>query len=69
MTTSHSGIGALRRRLSALTEPPGRFLERLAANRVARVPGTAVFLTRLAEAIPPSMIRHVSHIGALPRKQ
>ena len=67
MTTWHSGIGALRRRLAAMTEPPERFLERLAANRVARVPGTAVFLTRLAEAIPPSMIRHVSQIGALPQ--
>jgi K+ transporter len=31
------------------------------------VPGTAVFLTRIAEAIPPLMILHVSQIGALPQ--
>ena len=31
------------------------------------MPGTAVFLTRIAEAIPPLMIQHVSQIGALPQ--
>src|ERR1700736_1538013 len=67
MTTWHSGIGAMVRRLATMTKPPERFLERLEANRVARVPGTAVFLTRIAEAIPLLMIQHVSQIGALPR--
>src|ERR1700736_4324131 len=67
MTTWHSGIGAMVRRLASMTKPPERFLERLEANRVARVPGTAVFLTRIAEAIPLLMIQHVSQIGALPR--
>jgi len=67
MTTWHSGIGAMVRRLATMTEPPERFLQRLEANRVARVPGTAVFLTRVAEAIPPLMIQHVSQIGALPQ--
>ena len=67
MTTWHSGIGAMVRRLATMTEPPQRFLERLEANRVPRVPGTAVFLTRIAEAIPPLMIQHVSQIGALPQ--
>ena len=50
-----------------MTEPPQQFLERLEANRVPRVPGTAVFLTRIAEAIPPLMIHHISQIGALPQ--
>jgi KUP system potassium uptake protein len=67
MTTWHSGIEAIRRRLATMTEPPERFLERLEANRIPRVPGTAVFLTRIAEAIPPLMILHVSQIGALPQ--
>jgi KUP system potassium uptake protein len=67
MTTWHSGIEAMRRRLATMTEPPERFLERLEANRVPRVPGTAIFLTRIAEAIPPLMILHVSQIGALPQ--
>jgi KUP system potassium uptake protein len=67
MTTWHSGIEAIRRRLSTMTEPPERFLDRLEANRIPRVPGTAIFLTRIAEAIPPLMILHVSQIGALPQ--
>jgi K+ transporter len=50
-----------------MTEPPQQFLDRLEKNRVPRVPGTAVFLTRIAEAIPPLMIQHVSQIGALPQ--
>jgi KUP system potassium uptake protein len=67
MTTWHSGIEAMRRRLATMTEPPERFLERLEANRIPRVPGTAIFLTRIAEAIPPLIILHVSQIGALPQ--
>ena len=67
MTTWHSGIAAMVRRLATMTEPPEQFLERLQKNRVPRVPGTAVFLTRIAEAIPPLMIQHVSQIGALPQ--
>ena len=67
MTTWHSGIETLRRRLATMTGPPQQFLDRLEKNRVPRVPGTAVFLTRIAEAIPPLMIQHVSQIGALPQ--
>jgi len=67
MTTWHSGIEAIRRRLATMAEPPEQFLERLKANRIARVPGTAVFLTRIAQAIPPLMIRHIAQIGALPQ--
>ena len=67
MTTWHSGIEALQRRLATMTEPPQQFLDRLEKNRVPRVPGTAVFLTRIAEAIPPLMIQHISQIGALPQ--
>src|ERR1700736_4743043 len=66
MTTWNSGIGAMVRKLATMTEPPERFLDRLEAKRVPRVPGTAVFLTRIAEAIPP-LIQHVSQIGALPQ--
>ena len=67
MTTWHSGVEAMIRKLATMTEPPERFLERLEANRIPRVPGTAVFLTRIAEAIPPLMILHVSQIGVLPQ--
>jgi len=67
MTTWNSGIEGMRHRLATMTEPPEKFLERLEANRIPRVPGTAIFLTRIAEAIPPLMILHVLQIGALPQ--
>ena len=51
MTTWHSGVEAMVRRLASMTEPPERFLERLEAKRIPRVPGSAIFLTRIAEAI------------------
>jgi len=66
MTTWHSGMEAIRRKLATMTESPAQFLERLQKRRIARVPGTAIFLTRITGAIPPLMILHVSQIRALP---
>jgi K+ transporter len=37
----------------SMTEPPQQFLARLEANAIPRVPGTAVFLTRLP---PPNVL-------------
>jgi KUP system potassium uptake protein len=62
MITWHSGTEVLRRRLATMTEPPQQFLDRLEKDRIPRVPGTALFLTRIAEAIPPLMIQHVSQM-------
>jgi len=50
-----------------MTEPPEQFLKRLQQDKISRVPGTAVFLTRLADGTPPLMIEHVAQIGALHR--
>jgi KUP system potassium uptake protein len=66
MTTWHFGVAAIQRTLATMTESPAQFLERLQTKRIARVPGTAIFLTRLTEAIAPLMILHVSQIGVLP---
>ena len=65
MTTWHAGIEATTRTLSGMTEPPAQFLKRLEDNRIARVPGTAIFLTRSAEGTPPVMIQQAVQIGAL----
>ena len=46
---------------------PEQFMERLAMNEVPRVPGSAVFLTRLREPIPPVMVAHALQFGVLPR--
>jgi K+ transporter len=38
---------------------PENFFKTLHKLKIPRVPGTAVFLTRLAWATPPLMVRHV----------
>jgi K+ transporter len=43
------------------------FLRAISAGAIESAGYTAVFLTRIAEAIPPLMIQHVSQIGALPQ--
>jgi KUP system potassium uptake protein len=65
MTTWHTGIDAVRQKLDAMTESTSEFFERLSKNKIPRVPGTGVFLTRMAGSIPPPIIDHVLQIGAL----
>jgi len=67
MTTWRAGIEAVRNRMATMTEPAEQFLKRLQQDKISRVPGTAVFLTRLADGTPPLMIEHVAQIGALHR--
>jgi KUP system potassium uptake protein len=45
--------------------PVPEFLARIAENKVPRVPGTAVFLTRTERDTPPVMVWHVKHNRAL----
>lgn len=64
MTTWHAGIEAVRNRMATMTEPSEQFLKRLQQDTIARVPGTAVFLTRLADGRPALLIENVAQIGA-----
>jgi len=48
-----------------MTEPPEQFVKRLQENKIPRVPGTAVFLTRTTDGTPPLMIEHLAQIGTL----
>ena len=59
MTTWHFGVEALHRRNAARSQRPGEFFAFLRSGNVARVPGTAVFLTRLVESIPPVIVNYV----------
>jgi len=68
MTTWRSGIDAVRQRLRAMAEPTEHFFARLAAGKIPRVPGTAVFLTRVLEEIPRIIVEHVAEVGALHEK-
>jgi KUP system potassium uptake protein len=65
MTTWHSGIDAVRASLAESSEDPKQFLERIDRRHIPRAPGTAVFLTRTNQKIPPLLIDHVKHMGAL----
>jgi len=65
MTTWHFGAAALRRKLAHATEAPEVFFRRLRENKIPRVPGTAIFLTRLNRSVPPLIVQHVTQIGSL----
>jgi len=61
----HRGALATWTRLHEELVPVPDFLAGLVANKIPRVPGTAVFLTRAAKDTPPVMIWHVRHNRAL----
>src|SRR3984893_13292290 len=65
MTTWHFGAAALRRKLAHATEAPEVFFQTLRENKIPRVPGTAIFLTRLNRSISPVIVQHVTQIGSL----
>ncbi len=67
MTSWRSGIDALRGAAATEVTAPERFMRRLERDGVPRVPGTAVFLSRLREPIPPVLLSHVEQFGALQR--
>ncbi len=63
----HRGNGAVVKRLG-LEATPLRDLEaQLQSGEIARVPGTAVFLTRSERDVPPVMVWHLQHNRSLHR--
>jgi KUP system potassium uptake protein len=67
MTTWHYGIEATHRSDAAISQQPAKFFAQLRTDNVPRVRGTAVFLTRLGEAIPPIIVNYVRRGGSLPK--
>ena len=65
MTTWRYGVEAMHSRNVAASQQPAEFFARLRRDNVARVRGTAVFLTRLRDAIPPIIVNHVKRVGSL----
>lgn len=61
----HSGRDAVMQVLKSRYQRTDTFLNDLAARGIPRVPGTAVFLTRSKEGVPPVMSWHVRHNRAL----
>ncbi len=65
MVSWHFGFEAMRRRHTVLTETPDEFFRRLKRDHVPRVPGTAVFLTRVAATTPFLIVEHVAQMRAM----
>src|SRR5579863_7538835 len=61
----HRGSVAVMDRLAQKPVVVADFLADLKARGVPRVPGTAVFLTRMTNGVPPVMIWHLRHNRAL----
>jgi KUP system potassium uptake protein len=55
----HRGTNAVRARVIADQVPLRKFIETLDSREVARVPGSAVFLTRADSGTPPVLVWHV----------
>jgi KUP system potassium uptake protein len=65
MTTWRYGTEAMRANHAETTMSPKVFIEKLREMHIPRVPGTAIFFTRVANATPRLLMRHVEQLGAL----
>ena len=65
MLVWHRGSEAVSARLQEAVMPIDAFLAELSQARIARVPGTAVFLTRTLRDAPPVMVWYAKHVRAL----
>jgi KUP system potassium uptake protein len=63
----HRGSRAVQVRLGEELVPIEALQERIVAEKIPRVPGTAVFLTRTDRDVPPVLLWHVAHNRALHR--
>jgi KUP system potassium uptake protein len=61
----HVGVRAVSARLQESVVPIASFMASIAEDKIPRVPGTAVFLTRTEHDVPPLMVWHMKHNRAL----
>ena len=65
MTTWRSGRRILTERLREGALPPDIFVQSLRKRPPVRVPGTAVYMHRAGDAIPPALLHSLKHFKAL----
>jgi KUP system potassium uptake protein len=65
MSTWRSGVDCVHAALGQSEAESKQILDDLAAKKIPRVPGTAIFLTKSPQTIPPLMIYHIQHMGSL----
>jgi len=68
MLVWHTGAREIGRRLSEVVVPVAEFMARIERDRIPRVPGTAVFLTRTQRDVPPVLVWHLKQNRALHEK-
>jgi KUP system potassium uptake protein len=61
----HCGAQSVAARIQERVMPIGELLRQLTERHIARVPGTAVFLTRAQKDAPPVLVWHIKHNRAL----
>ena len=65
MVTWRTGAQDVRAKLAHLSEPVSEFLSELSRERIARVPGVAVFLTRTTRDVPAFVAEYARNVGSL----
>jgi KUP system potassium uptake protein len=65
MLVWHRGAEAVAARLQEAVVPVGTFMANIMQGQIPRVPGTAIFLTRTKQDVPPVMIWHLKHNRSL----
>jgi len=65
MLVWHRGSAAVTNSLEQTPVPVAKFLEDLKSRNIPRVPGTAVFLTRSSNGVPPVLLWHLKQNRAL----
>jgi KUP system potassium uptake protein len=65
MTTWRFGNDAMHSSFALLAQTPEEFVKELRKRKLPRAPGTAIFLTRLDDAVSPFIIRHMEQIGTM----
>ncbi len=65
MTTWRAGIAAMRHRRERDEITVAQFVRKLREHKIERIPGRAIFLTRLSGAISPLIADHVRQMGSL----
>jgi KUP system potassium uptake protein len=66
MTTWRHGVEAVHRQNARGSQQQDKFFAKLRRDNIARVPGTAVFLTRFGKTVPPVIINYAQRVGSLP---
>jgi KUP system potassium uptake protein len=61
----HRGAASVHDRIEESLQPLDKFINEIQSGAIARVPGSAVFLTRAKHGTPPVMLWHVRHNRAL----